>query len=78
MMTLTRNRAALIGAAALNIPALYWATQLSTGMVLLAAVVLAVVGAMLGTLAAFGVSRTPAEATPLPNRTSRELDRSAA
>jgi uncharacterized membrane protein YdjX (TVP38/TMEM64 family) len=78
MMTLTRNRAALIRAAVLNIPTLYWATQLSAGMVLLAAVVLAVVGMMLGSLAAFGFSRTPAEATPLRYRTSRELDRSAA
>ena len=77
-MLMTRNGAALTGALALNIPTLYWATQLSPGMVLLAAVALAVVGATLGALAAFGVARPPVAATFIPYRTARDIERTAA
>ena len=74
-MLMTRTRAALVGAIALNIPTLYWATQLSPATVLLAAVTLAAVGAGLGALAAFGLTRPPLEATPLPYRSSHGIDR---
>ena len=77
-MLMTRNRAALLGALALNIPTLYWATQLSAGMVLLAAVALAAVGAALGALAAFGAARPAVEATPLPYRSTGDIERPAA
>jgi hypothetical protein len=77
-MLQTRNRAALTGALALNIPTLYWATELSAVTVLLAAVTLAVVGAALGALAALGFTRSPLEATPLPYRSADDLDRMAA
>jgi hypothetical protein len=77
-MLMTRNRAALTGALAFNIPTLYWATQLSAGMVLLAAAALAAVGAALGALTAFGVTRPAVEATPLPYRSARDLERPAA
>lgn len=74
----TRTRAALIGAVVLNIPTLYWATQLSAAAVILAALTLAAVGAGLGALAAFGFTRSPVEATPLPYRSAPDIERSAA
>jgi hypothetical protein len=77
-MLMTRTRAALTGAAALNIPTTYWATHLSAATVLLAAVTLAAVGAGLGALAAFGFTRPPLEATSLPHRSARGIDRRAA
>jgi hypothetical protein len=77
-MRTTRTRAALTGAIALNIPTLYWVTQLSAATALLAAVTLAAVGAGLGALAAFGFTRPLSEATPLPQRSAHRLERRAA
>jgi hypothetical protein len=77
-MLMTRNQAALTGAIALNIPTIYWATQLPAGMVVLAAAALAVVGAALGALAAFGFTEPRGEATRLQSRNTRDLERRAA
>jgi hypothetical protein len=73
-MLMTRTRAALTGAVALNIPTLYWATQLSAVTVLVAAVTLAVVGAALGGLAAFGFTRPAGRggAAPAAERPRRQ------
>ena len=74
---ITINRAAVAGAIALNIPTLYWMTQLSAAATALAAVALAAVGAGLGALVAFGLGQPSRKAVALPRSHSRDLERAA-
>ena len=59
---MTATRLAIAGALILNIPAIFAATTLSAGAILISVVVLAAIGAALGAVTGWAIA-TPAEPT---------------
>lgn len=55
------RRLALAGAIALNIPTIFAATVLSTGAVVISALVLAALGAAIGAVTGWAITAQPAE-----------------
>jgi len=61
---MTATRLAIAGALILNIPAIFAATTLSAGAILISVVVLAAIGAALGAVTGWAIA-TPAEPTAI-------------
>ena len=75
---MTRTRLAIIGAAALNVPALVSGSLLPTGAVALSAAVLAATGAALGALLGWGITNRADEVAATPRSEPAGYERMAA
>lgn len=74
---MSTKQTAIAGAIALNVPTVYWMTQLPAGTAALAAVTLAAIGAGLGALVGFGFAQPRREATALVPPGLHDLERAA-